>query len=810
MSRRASIYIASVITAAVLIAGFLLPGITLSRVPWGAFATLTVLATFAQLFEAESPGRQSFYVHMVFFFAAVLLLPPALFAPVVLVAHLVEWIKARAVRSTHLRAWYIQPFNIGVHVLAGSAAGLAHAGLQTSLSLDRPLALALSVVGSALMYVAVNHLLIGYVLVVARGISWHDSGILAPQSLANDLILVCLGGVVAMLWQVNPWLVPLAMAPLVLMYQALTIPLLKQRAEIDARTGLANAHHFGELFAAELNRARRFGRPLAVIMADLDHFKAINDTYGHQTGNVVLEGIGVILRRAMRDYDIGSRYGGEEFMLVAPEVEPHEAEALAERLRQEAGTACFANAPNGTPIGVTMSVGVACFPGDGTTVEELINAADVAVYEAKGAGRNRVVRASDLPWLRRVAQPPGAASKAAVPTEGSEQRAPAEADEQGAGPGQAGRRAAISAPLVGSGAPASTTTRPAAPKTMEPRTASTAASQAAGQSRNMPEQSRLARLLPQPGVAIAIAALAAGALLAWARSPGLTVGPEPLSVNLEAMAFAGALILAYQYPIHIRLHLKVQLSTMVYYLIAALLPLPLALGAAGLGTLIGEISVRQQRKLTVSDIATAVSRWVVLVLLGSLVAHQPAQGETALALLVACALVLGLGDLLTLPLILASMTGERPLRMIRSLALETGAADGVQYLIGFLGILVSQRAQWALALFVVPVVLVYQATQLLHEVRDSTHQLLESMADTVDLRDPNTGGHSRRVAEYCAQILQEMGLGGPDKALILSAARVHDIGKIGLPDAILYKSGLLTAEERALMQTHPERAAPRC
>jgi HD-GYP domain-containing protein (c-di-GMP phosphodiesterase class II) len=197
----------------------------------------------------------------------------------------------------------------------------------------------------------------------------------------------------------------------------------------------------------------------------------------------------------------------------------------------------------------------------------------------------------------------------------------------------------------------------------------------------------------------------------------------------------------------------------------------------------------------------------LLALLGNLVAHVSAPGDGWLVMLVACALVLGIGDLVTLPLILASMTGERPLRMLPTLATETALPDGVQYLIGFLGVLASQRVGWAPLLLVVPSALVYLSAQRFHEVQDSTHRLLENMADTVDLRDPYTGGHSRRVAKHCAQILKEMKLGGPDAALILSAARVHDIGKIALPDTILNKTGPLTDEERALMQTHPVRGA---
>jgi putative nucleotidyltransferase with HDIG domain len=103
--------------------------------------------------------------------------------------------------------------------------------------------------------------------------------------------------------------------------------------------------------------------------------------------------------------------------------------------------------------------------------------------------------------------------------------------------------------------------------------------------------------------------------------------------------------------------------------------------------------------------------------------------------------------------------------------------------------------------------LVYHACKHAKEMHDATRDLLISMADTVDLRDPYTGGHSRRVTAYCAQILSELQVTGPERELILSAAHVHDIGKIAIPDAVLNKPGPLTPEERALMETHAERGA---
>jgi diguanylate cyclase (GGDEF)-like protein len=221
---------------------------------------------------------------------------------------------------------------------------------------------------------------------------------------------------------VNPWLVALALAPLGVMYQALSIPMLKQQAEVDGKTGLANARHFDTLFRAELHRAGRFDRPLALIMADLDLLRDINNTYGHLAGDAVLEGIGRIIRQTMRDYDISGRFGGEEFVLVAPEADSQQAGVLAERLRQAVADARFPLGAGGQPVGVTMSLGVACFPRDATTAEELVYAADMAVYEAKARGRNSVVQAADLAWERRVPRPPagGIAERAPATARGAQ------------------------------------------------------------------------------------------------------------------------------------------------------------------------------------------------------------------------------------------------------------------------------------------------------------------------------------------------------------------------------------------------------
>ncbi|HEX5689046.1 MAG TPA: GGDEF domain-containing protein, partial [Roseiflexaceae bacterium] len=234
-------------------------------------------------------------------------------------------------------------------------------------------------------------------LELARGLSFRESGILSYDNLLPDVVMVLLGAVIAVLWAINPWWVALALSPLLLMYQALNVPQLKQQAQTDGKTGLFNARHFNAMFAEALDRARKQQRPLTCIMADLDYLRNINNTYGHLAGDAVLVGIGKVIRATIRSNDIAGRFGGEEFAVVLPDTDIDSARLLAERIRQAIEATRFDVPGQEAPIQVTMSLGLARFPQDAATQTELIAASDVAVYQAKHQGRNRVVCLADVP-----------------------------------------------------------------------------------------------------------------------------------------------------------------------------------------------------------------------------------------------------------------------------------------------------------------------------------------------------------------------------------------------------------------------------
>jgi diguanylate cyclase (GGDEF)-like protein len=165
--------------------------------------------------------------------------------------------------------------------------------------------------------------------------------------------------------------------------------LVERQAVTDGLTELANRRQFEQALAGEISRAERFGGMLALILADLDDFKQVNDRYGHQAGDEVLRRFAAVLRETVRDVDLPARYGGEEFAVLLPQTDLAGAERLAERLRQSVAERPMTKRP-GALVAVTASFGVAAFP-EAATPAALFAAADEALYRAKAAGKNRVV-----------------------------------------------------------------------------------------------------------------------------------------------------------------------------------------------------------------------------------------------------------------------------------------------------------------------------------------------------------------------------------------------------------------------------------
>ena len=167
--------------------------------------------------------------------------------------------------------------------------------------------------------------------------------------------------------------------------------LVERQANTDGLTELPNRRHFEEALEVEISRAERFGGSLALILADLDDFKQVNDRYGHQAGDDVLQTFADILRATVREIDLPARYGGEEFAVLLPQTDLDGANELAERLRRALAARPMSTHPGGL-VAVTASFGVAAFP-DAPTPAGLFASADEALYRAKRSGKNCVISA---------------------------------------------------------------------------------------------------------------------------------------------------------------------------------------------------------------------------------------------------------------------------------------------------------------------------------------------------------------------------------------------------------------------------------
>lgn len=197
--------------------------------------------------------------------------------------------------------------------------------------------------------------------------------------------------ITATLWAINEWELRGLRCDLEVLSQV-TIDLeqLQKFASTDGLTGISNRRAFDSVLEREVARASRNGSSVSLVMLDIDRFKRLNDTHGHQTGDDVLRTVAAGLAKACREYDTAARYGGDEFAMILPNCSPEEALAAAERLRLAVPEA-------NSMLRVTVSGGTATFPMNGSDAVSLVAAADEALYTSKRTGRDRVTASSRAP-----------------------------------------------------------------------------------------------------------------------------------------------------------------------------------------------------------------------------------------------------------------------------------------------------------------------------------------------------------------------------------------------------------------------------
>jgi diguanylate cyclase (GGDEF)-like protein len=165
----------------------------------------------------------------------------------------------------------------------------------------------------------------------------------------------------------------------------------KQLSNRDEMTGLANYRSCHETLEKETERAKRYNRPLTIMMIDIDDFKGCNDTYGHLAGDAAMMQIAGLIKKQTRTSDVVARYGGEEFMVILPETTIEEASFVAERIRQAIEAHPFVSEEGAPMASLTVTIGLSSLPERASTKKDLIRTADIAMYKGKTSGKNKVV-----------------------------------------------------------------------------------------------------------------------------------------------------------------------------------------------------------------------------------------------------------------------------------------------------------------------------------------------------------------------------------------------------------------------------------
>ena len=319
-----------------------------------------------------------------------LLLPPvyALLAPVPLYLH------------TQLRLARVAPMKRTFNVAAVGLAGFVTATTHALLAGHGPPYDLTSLVGTpggvaATGIAAVAGALVNILLVteVIRRVAPATSArqlVADRDSIVTDAAELGMGIVTAVCWLAAPVLVAALLPPVLLLQRTLVHAELQEAARMDAKTRLANPAYWRHVASREVARAIRGDGRLAVLLLDIDHFKRINDTYGHLVGDHALAAIATTISENVRPSDLVGRFGGEEFAVLLPRANLSVAARTAERIRTRVERRSLPVAPGSPPLRLTISVGVAALRSNAVDLGGLLESADVALYAAKAAGRNTV------------------------------------------------------------------------------------------------------------------------------------------------------------------------------------------------------------------------------------------------------------------------------------------------------------------------------------------------------------------------------------------------------------------------------------
>ncbi|MET8847437.1 GGDEF domain-containing protein [Amycolatopsis sp. NPDC004625] len=377
------------VEAAAVILPFLVPSTAPTAREWLFFAILLGSALAQAELSAQAERMQRFLARnphvslsSVWIFAAALVMPPGLAAVLTVLIYAHAWARTADVPG-------VRPYRVTCSVatcVVTAFAAWAVAGLFGT-GAGAPGVAAAFAAGLTFFLVNTVLVMIGFKLHDPSR-PWLSLAGSVPENVL-DAATLCFGAVAAVLLTARPWLVPLLVLPLVLLRRGELGRQLALRTR-DHTTGLLTIAEWRARAEAELERARRTGGACGILMIDLDHFKRVNDTHGHLAGDDVLRAVARAVRGEVRIYDAVGRFGGEEFVVLLPGIGQAHSAAVAERIRDAVAGLAVETADGRRIDGLSVSIGVAVHPAAGSGVDQVLGAADKAVYEAKHTGRNRV------------------------------------------------------------------------------------------------------------------------------------------------------------------------------------------------------------------------------------------------------------------------------------------------------------------------------------------------------------------------------------------------------------------------------------
>lgn len=319
--------------------------------------------------------------------------PDSIWSTAAIVALPVEWaVLFVGITYAHrlIRGGSTAPYRL---ILTGSAAALATVAASTAATgtehaltfITTDAAYVIALIAMIIIFQVVDFILVGSVaILVIRPTSWRE--IFAnSEELTFEYVIMILGVFTGEVLLYTPWLTPGVLLIMPLLYRAAMVTRLQTESSTDQKTGLLNFTAWREATVRSLARTARLRQPVALMLIDLDHFKRVNDTYGHMVGDEVLTAVANCLRTDLREYDAIGRFGGEEFVVFLDNADLYAAVAAANRLRTSIGQIVISDT-----VTVTASVGIAHSSKSMASLEVLLDRADAALYEAKAGGRDQV------------------------------------------------------------------------------------------------------------------------------------------------------------------------------------------------------------------------------------------------------------------------------------------------------------------------------------------------------------------------------------------------------------------------------------